>query len=417
MSREVEPFSPGVLAQRRADAQLSQARLAAAIGVSVRQITYYEQGRYSPSPAMLKRLAGVLATPAQVLAGVPEGEETLADLRRFAGLDRVTAAGLLSQDMPGVTIWKLRALETGIEVAAWKNPASLKLIITELGKLYGMPAGTVRRAWFRAFPEQAHLLRTDPSPRPTSLRSSASGAEREWRGLNSRQRCYLLACFQEDQLAEEMAARDRVSRHDPGPAGQWRKLPFTLKADPAFTGYTRIQARLREQGHHDSGAGATLQALERRRLILVSEDEVEVFALGFVPRVLVELTRHGRACARFGLGPAIPRRPPAHLLSEWLWSNLVKVAAAGAEGLPEDGLWGKARFYLGTGFRPKGSASRGFIDTVPVRENVGGDSYIREYRWQVTEPGLQHLREYLDIYRRMYPAVDADGINRDLWNK
>ncbi|MEU4702833.1 helix-turn-helix domain-containing protein [Nonomuraea dietziae] len=413
MSREVEPFAPGVLAQRRAQAQLSQARLAAAIGVSVRQIAYYEQGRHSPSPAMLKKLAGMLDTPAQVLAGVPEGEETLADLRRFAGLDRATAAGLLSQNVPGVTVWKLQALESGVEVKAWQDPVSLKQVITELGKLYGIPTGTVRQAWSRAFPQQVHLLRLDPSPQPASLRSSAAG-EREWRGLNSRQRCYLLACFHEDQLAEELASRDRANRHDPGPAGQWRKLPFTVKADPAFTGYTRIQERLRELGHHDSGAGATLQALARRKLILVSEDEVEVFALGFVPRVLVELTRYGRACARFGLGQAAPARPPAHLLSEWLWSSLVKVAAAGADGLPEGGLWGKARFYLGTGFRPKGSASRGFIDAVPIREDVGGDSYIREYRWQVTESGLQHLRQYLDTYRGMYPAVDTDGINQDL---
>jgi transcriptional regulator with XRE-family HTH domain len=409
--RQLEPFAPGALALRRAKAGLSLARLADAVGVSTRQIVYYEQGRHSPTPTRLKKLADVLGTTAQDLAGVPEGEESLADLRRFAGLDRVRAADLLARKVPGVTVWKLQAVESGIEVRAWEDPAVLKRVTASLAGLYGVPVSKVRLAWFRAFPRQAHLLQPTHHPAPASQKRGGGEGREEmlWRRLNGRQRAYLTACYRVDQEREDAARRERAAGRDPGPASHWRKLPFTIKADPAFTGYTDIQERLRSEGHHDPGAGATLQALARRGLILVSQDEVEVFPVGFVPRVLVELTRLGRACARTGLRESPPRASKG-LLSEWLWRDLVKVAAAGDQGLPEDGLWGKARFYLGTGFRPRGVMSRGFIDRVPVREGVGGDSYVKEYRWQLTEAGRRHLAECLKTYRERYPGVATDEL-------
>jgi transcriptional regulator with XRE-family HTH domain len=411
--RQLEPFAPGVLALRRAMAGMSLARLADAVGVSTRQIVYYEQGRHSPTPARLKKLADVLGTTARDLAGVPEGEESLADLRRFAGLDRANAAELLARKVPGVTIWKLQAVESGVEVRVWEDRAVLKQVTSELAGLYGVPVSKVRLAWFRAFPQQAHLLQ--PERRVAASRKLAAGggkAGQQWRDLNDRQRAYLTACYRLDQEREAAVRRERAANRDPGPASRWRKLPFTIKADPAFTGYTEIQERLRSEGYHDPGAGATLQALARGGLILLSEDQVEVFPVGFVPRVLVELTRQGRACVRAGLEES-PRRPPKGLLSEWLWRNLVQVAAAGPQGLPENGLWGNARFYLGTGFRPREVMSRGFIDRVPVREGVGRDSYVREYRWQLTEAGRRHLAEHLEIYRDMYPDVATDTLKLD----
>jgi hypothetical protein len=78
---------------------------------------------------------------------------------------------------------------------------------------------------------------------------------------------------------------------------------------------------------------------------------------------------------------------------------------AGPAGLPEADLWGRSRFYLGTGFRPHGAMSRGYVDTIPVREETGQDSYVREYRWHLTEAGRRHMTEYLDAYRALYPDV------------
>ncbi|HEV2373712.1 MAG TPA: hypothetical protein VGS19_16250 [Streptosporangiaceae bacterium] len=319
-------------------------------------------------------------------------------------------------DLPGMTVWRLQAVESGREVRAWRDPAVLKEVIAALGVTYGVPTGKVRRAWFRTFPAQADLLRRPeakdlPGAGAESARVGLGRAERSWNELNERQRAYLVACYREDHEAEQ----DAKAKHAAGlPAGapvQWRKLPFTIKADPAFTGYTQIQERLRKEGHHDAGAGATVHALTRRGLLQVSQDQVEVFPLGSVPRVLVELTRLGRACARAGLGEVSRPRPPAHLLSEWLWRNLVKVAMAGPSGLPESDLWGRSRFYLGTGFRPHGAMSRGYIDSIAVREEAGEDSYVKEYRWQLTEPGRRHMTEYLAAYRALYPDVAVDGLN------
>ncbi|MFI8456858.1 hypothetical protein [Kitasatospora sp. NPDC085464] len=240
-----------------------------------------------------------------------------------------------------------------------------------------------------------------------------SKAVQTWEALNDRQRLYLTAIYREDQVAEAKAQATRTAYGDPGVAEEWRKLPFTIKADPALTGYTALQERLREQGTLDEGAGATLAALLRRGLIELSEDQVEVFPLGGAPRVLVSLTRVGRACARAGVGERASR-PAKGLLSEWLWRNLVKVASAAPEGLHEDGLWGKSKFYLGTGFRPgKRAASRGFIDSVPVREGEGADAYAVEYRWHLTEAGRGHIRQHIDKYRELYPDVELGDLPRD----
>jgi hypothetical protein len=76
-------------------------------------------------------------------------------------------------------------------------------------------------------------------------------------------------------------------------------LPFSIKAELPFAEYTTIQRRLRDDGRLD--AGATLHALARRGLLKITEDRIDVPEVGLVTRVLVELTRAGRACARAGL--------------------------------------------------------------------------------------------------------------------
>lgn len=248
-------------------------------------------------------------------------------------------------------------------------------------------------------PKPSSKGRTHPSVRAAEI----------WEGLNERQRIYLTACYQEDQEAERQVTAARAATSGKRiPAAEWRRVPFTIKADPEFTGYTALQDRLRVLGEHDAGAGQTFKALATRGLVVVSEDQVEVFPLGFVPRVLVELTRLGRACARAGLGEALPPRRPAHLLSEWLWSSLMKVASAEPNGLSEDDMWGRSRFYLGTGYRPngpRGAGSRGLIDEFPVTEGEGEEAFVREYRWRLTDAGRQHITQYRDAYRDMYPNV------------
>lgn len=189
------------------------------------------------------------------------------------------------------------------------------------------------------------------------------------------------------------------------PATQWRKLPFALDAPAEVVGHTRLQQRLRSAGVHDQGAGATLRSLERLGLIKVAKDRVEVPGVGEVDRTLVEITRRGRGCARAGLGEPVEPTPPTHLLSEWLWGVLLRVSAAGPEGLHESELTGKSLFYLAVGYRPKPQAhpSRGFIELRP--RMAPGDTHVLDYRWHATVLGLQHIAIYLHVYAEMYPPA------------
>ena len=229
-----------------------------------------------------------------------------------------------------------------------------------------------------------------------------------WDGLNSRQRSYLLACFREDQEAERRARTARSAHQDPGPASVWRKLPFSIKAELPFAEYTTIQRRLRDDGRLDAGAGATLHALARRGLLKITEDRIDVPEVGRATRILVELTRAGRACARAGLGIAPAPRRPKHLLSQWLWRNLARVAAAGPDGLPEDVMGSKAKCYLGTDYRPNGNPSRGYIDCSSIRTEKGRGTFVLEYRWRITEAGRRHVNAYRATYQTMYPNVEVD---------
>lgn len=398
------------MVQLRLSAGLSQSRLASLINVTKRQVINYEKGRHTPTPAKLTALAEALSTSPQELAGTPRGHETLSDLRRFAGLDRQEAARRLAELLPGAWVWRLQRLEVGKPVSTWPSSASVPQVVAALAEVYQVPPTVVHRAW------------NGPSAAPSAVEAAAAGAgqldakgkaAQAWDELNSRQRAYLKALFYADRAAEREAKAAHANGRQSSPPSVWRKLPFTIKADPAFTGHTPIQQALRAEGHHDAGAGATLHALAHRGLVAVSEDQVEVYPLGFVPRVLAELTRAGRACARYGLGERPEPREDRRLLSDWLWQNLVKVAAAEPGGLAEDGLWGRARFFLGTGYRPNGAQSRGFIDLVPVRETTDDGTYVSEYRWHLTDVGRHHIDQFFPTYRRLYPAV-CDG-SEPLW--
>lgn len=159
-----------------------------------------------------------------MLAGVPAGEESLADLRRFAGLDRVDAVRLLVKRLPegpaGATEWKLQSLESGRPVSAWLDAAALGTVITAMAEVYGVSPRVIRHSWFRAFPEQAHLLRPGRSGATRSGKKHVDLAADVWGELNRRQRAYLTACFREDQHAEDDARRRRSAGQDPGRATQ-----------------------------------------------------------------------------------------------------------------------------------------------------------------------------------------------------
>ncbi|MFG2698025.1 helix-turn-helix transcriptional regulator [Kitasatospora sp. NPDC048407] len=390
----------------REQAGLTSQELADRMGVTYRVVVYWEEGRYAPEARNVRRLADALGCATADLTGTPSGSETLIDLRYGAGLTAEEVASQLRDTPAGSDLFvdahKIRSLERNRQVSGWhwKKPELTGRLVQQLAVVYGVPVRVLLDAW----------MRTRPADEPPSLPEqehqvpSARAVER-WEGLNDRQRVYLGEILRDDQMTEAEIWMRRQSRVGVPSAAQWRKLPFALNGPAEVVGRTRLQQRLRSAAVHDQGAGATLHSLGRLGLIKVSKDRVEVPGIGEVERTLVEITRRGRACARAGLGEPAEPPPPVHLLSEWLWSVLLRVATAGPAGVHESELSGKSLFYLAVGYRPKRRAhpSRGFIELCP--QLAPGGTHVLEYRWHATVLGQQHIAAYLHVYREMYPAV------------
>ncbi|MEE2041570.1 helix-turn-helix domain-containing protein [Nocardiopsis sp. CT-R113] len=328
------------------------------------------------------------------------GTETLADLRRMADMDHAQAASALTVDAGG-----LAALEDGAELQGWTT-ADAGRLLPALATAYAVPVRMVLDAWMRTRPGEVPEI---PLPR---RRGPSSAALETWEALNPRQRLYLGEIMRDERMAQAEQWLRRYHHLRPDPAQVWRSLPLALAAPVELVGHTRLQQRLRDAGVHDPGAGSTVHALARRNLLTVTRDTVVVPSVGEVEQVSVTLTRAGRAAARAGLGEPAATRPPGHLLSEWLWRHLVRVAHTGDEGLHENELAGKPLFHLAVGYRrrPGGHPARGLIESRPVMAPQG--THVLEYRWHLTEVGRAHLVAYWEVYADLYPEVDTEADGR-----
>ena len=369
-------------------------------------IFFYEEGRHLPAAPRLERLAAALGCEAGALTGARRGQETLVDLRYAAGLTLERTAELLRASPAGrelcVSGPKISALENGRQIRGrhWKEPEATGRLLVPLARAYGVPVRMVLDAWMRTRSDEPA-----PVPAGKSKPKPSRAALKTWESLNERQQVYLGEIMRDDRMTETEMWMRRVQRLPVPRAAEWRKLPLALRAVPSVVGYTRLQERLRQQGVHDPGAGQTVHALERRGLLVVTEDRVEHPAAGAVGRVLVEITRRGRAAARAGLGEPREPDPAPHLLSEWLWGVVARVAAAEPAGLEDDQLAGRSLFFIGVGYRGQagGRPSRGLVDSVPVM--APGGTHVAEYRWRLTQLGRRHVAEFLDVYRELYPRV------------
>lgn len=374
-------------------------------------IFFYEEGRHTPTARRLEQLATALGCTVEALTGAPRGQETLVDLRYAAGLTLERVAELLKTTPAGrelrVSAPKVSALESGRQVTGrlWQDPEATGRLINPLARAYGVPVRMVLDAWLRTRPEDPAPVLSDKAKQSPSRAALAT-----WDSLNERQQVYLGEVMRDDRMtATEMWMR-RLQRLPVPKAAEWRRLPLALRAAPSVAGYTRLQERLRQRGVHDPGVGSTVHALERRGLVVVSEDSVDHPTVGEVGRVLVEITRRGRAAARAGLGEPREPDPAPHLLSEWLWGVVARVASAEPAGLEDDQLAGRSLFFIGVGYRGRSGAqpSRGFVDSVPVM--ASGGTHVSEYRWRLTQLGLRHITEYLHVYRDLYPGVNTTGL-------
>ncbi|GAA1018937.1 hypothetical protein Aple_025250 [Acrocarpospora pleiomorpha] len=398
-------FSPSALAKQRELRGISVRELAAAVGVTKRAVMYWQAGRSVPDDRSFGRLLKALRCDAQDLSGRQRGSETLADLRRDAGMSASDAAAVLARKRyaQGLKIdnEKIRALELGRSVPGWGtiSPDKAGRLARMLAQIYRVPERVLMDAWRRSRPEDIPPVLPERRSQTTEARTTV------WEALNDRQRTYLSCIFWQDLEEEKKSQGRRSMGGQRPPAIEWRRMLLAVHAPPDLVGYTRIQERLRVEGVHDPGVGSSVAALERRGLVITYRDRVRVDGEGEVPRTRVELTRHGRAVARAGLEVSRDSGPPKPLLSRWLWRILVRVARADGNGL-DGSLAGRGPHALAVGRSPdRKNPSRGFI---VLRHPDGVDSGA--YFWFLTEDGRRHIADYFTLYQDLYPDVDTSGL-------
>jgi hypothetical protein len=248
---------------------------------------------------------------------------------------------------------------------------------------------------------RAGMTTNSSSPRASldpgsTTRSRAVAA---WAGLNDRQRLYLATILEFDQAAEAdvRAASARWQRTPP--AAEWRQVTYDIKAPAALTGYSWVQKVLRERGQHDPGSGSTLKALRHRGLITVTYDHVQT-VLGLLPRIRVRLTTLGRAAARHGAGITAPATTPKGLMSFWSVVALVRLYAAGEQGMPDETAYSV----------PYRDRAPSWNTLLRLRDRRDG-SLIDERRHGVmalSSRGRRHWDIHAACYLELYPDLDDE---------
>ncbi|MEU3213388.1 hypothetical protein ABZ631_21025 [Nocardiopsis alba] len=305
-----------------------------------------------------------------------------------------------------MTALKIRGLERDrrVEGWAWRNPVALGRFVQELASVYQAEIRTVVDAWMRSRPHDAAPDLPLPRSRPPSERTYDA-----WGALNEQQRACLEQVYREDQMTEVEVWLQRRHQMVLPPADQWRRLPLQVKAPTDLIEKPRLQQRMRELGLDTAKALILIRQLTG--LVEIVHDSIETGDSGPCGRVCVVLTRQGRAAARSGLGEPRQKAPPAHLLSRWHWSQLLRVADAGSEGIADSRMTTKARFFLGVGYRPGGKhPGRGFIDTQPLRDTSGA---VVDYMWTITELGKRHVLAYAHLYQVLYPDVELPSMTEN----
>ncbi len=136
-STGVHLFAHGVLRRVRSERGLTIRDLSLLLDVSPQAATAWEQGRSTPSPGHLRKLAEVLRISTDDLLRTPLNEADLASLRERAGLSATEVARSV-----GVHRSALSEIERGYR----KLPPRL---CSELAVLFGRDEATISEAWQR----------------------------------------------------------------------------------------------------------------------------------------------------------------------------------------------------------------------------------------------------------------------------
>ena len=136
-STGVHLFAHGVLRRVRSERGLTIRDLSLLLDVSPQAATAWEQGKSTPSPGHLRKLAEVLRISTDDLLRTPLNEADLASIRERAGLSATEVARSV-----GVHRSALSEIERGYR----KLPAQLG---NQLATLYGRDHAMIAEAWQR----------------------------------------------------------------------------------------------------------------------------------------------------------------------------------------------------------------------------------------------------------------------------
>lgn len=129
-------FSGSKLAAGRVAAGLTQERLAQMLATEQTRVSEWERGVMTPRPNLMPKLAAAIGMDAlNFLAENPDAP-SLEDMRLAAGLTMQEVADLL-----GISLRRYR----GVEIGSTRREPSDDLV-SELGRIFAVPAVTVRRA-------------------------------------------------------------------------------------------------------------------------------------------------------------------------------------------------------------------------------------------------------------------------------
>ncbi|MEU2775424.1 hypothetical protein ABZ646_21390 [Streptomyces sp. NPDC007162] len=183
-----------------------------------------------------------------------------------------------------------------------------------------------------------------PAPPPAPHGEQPDGAGGRLPNLNERQQVYLEVLFAIDQDNESAQNRRWHAIRERQPAEQWRWITYGVDHPEAEA--TAVQKQLGRRDVLDSGAGATLAALQRRGLIELQR-LAQDSPTGPIWHTQVRLTRAGRAAGRALRPESSEGATGPSPLPEWLQAALEAVAAAPGQTLAKVAIGRVAARRLG----------------------------------------------------------------------
>jgi hypothetical protein len=191
--------------------------------------------------------------------------------------------------------------------------------------------------------------------------------------------------------------------HRPRPAIEWRWMFYGIF--PETGNDSPLRRRLKVAHLVDSGTGATFQALESRGYVLCRYEPVVIGD----PLVYIQITPAGRKLVRAATDQQREKALPPGTLREWHWKALAEAWKARPAGLKSEYGENYGHISWNTWLRLRDFKAGPLIEEYATSgEYLVHVGYTPQIHWLcLSAPGEQFYRENWQLYRELYPEVDA----------